>query len=1659
VTFDSISLERKRRIDQVCREFENSRYDEAPPPLSWFLARLPDEDRETGLLELIGIDLELRLSRDETPVVSEYQAQLPDDRELIEQIFEEALRQVSTTASGEVLARPNGMVPDRLGDYRIVREIGRGGMGVVYEAVQESLQRRVAVKVLPRSFLFDSAQAQRFERESQIIARLHHSHIVEVYGRGEQHGVPYYAMKFIDGTGLDQWIAAACADAGPRNAADTFVSATTVLLARGQQASPDERTSPAPADPPVRQARSVEPARVSAERIAMTARTGSQIASALHYAHSQGVLHRDVKPSNILIERNGAVWLTDFGLAKLRQNEDAVSLTQQGDVIGTLRYMAPETLRGKADARSDVYSLGLTLFELIALRPPFAASSRDELLNLRLQADSPQLDEALPGLPRDLVTIIQKAIDHEPDGRYQTAGELADDLRRFLEDEPIHARRPGWFERWQRWARRNKALAGSLLASLALLIAGLIASLLAAGYFHHLNSKLSETVGDLTTRTGELTTARNEASTAAVDNLRLAQDAETARRESQTTLADMQTERGLQAMEKGDAAAAMHWFASAARQTPHDARRQSANRIRAGNAQRQAVMPVAHLPFAVHGVRTRLAFQSDGEWLLAFQPGSLQIWDWSAGIPLKWAGRVQSATDACWLTDGRRLAIGFDGEVQIVEAVSGTVQQRLPFPGRIESLAVSRDGRQLAAGGPVVQVWNIENSPVLEHEWPHPQPVHSLTFNRACNRLATASHDQQVRVFAAGGSKGNGEEAPPAPLFPPLPHQPLLPSPPVFFEGDRQIITADTPFTVRGWDSGTGVELSSGVSVSSTITTLAASPDGLQFACGTETGCQVFDHRDRSRRSFPHRNSVRSVVFHPDGSRIVTASFDWFARCSPLSSDAGSAVEIPNMASLDLCAVSPDGRFVAVCDSRRACVWRLPDDDDPRLTPDLARSRVWDCNLHWPRPSVDGQRVTAGQWHHMASIAPLQEVTVLETRSGYPAGPAIRLPNIIDSCLCSDSRTLAVVSLDASSGLLSWYDSTTGKRATEPVRLPAAPVSVSARSDQPQVAVLCDNGALQVFAVNDGRPLHELNHDSWISRDEREIRQARVLWSPDGTALITVTAQRQVFVRDAETGRLRFPPVQPDAGAGPCAVIDVSSDSRLMAFGTTGTNTVRVWRLDTGEPVSEPLPHPGDDWGIFSVRFSPDGHRLLTASKDGDVRLWDWQAGELLCAPLSHENETYDAAFTPDGRFALVVERGDRVHLWDLHAGKRMASPILFPTGGDSYSRLVGPIAVVSDRAIVTSKELPVINLTQRLTEPAWSTETLLDWAELATGQRIHQGALRSLSVEEWTGIWNHLNDHPHATRDSAQELARQLDETSDSGFRGVIAQRAGRSASLLEELMMLRPGIPQLHAVLARSLDDQPAANRHRQIAIDLHEQHLAAHPYDLAAARQLAELLLESHRPHWHVLETAQLTSDLGATLSRQSDGSVLVTGKDAAGDVYSIIATTSLNRVTAIRLEVIPDPSLPNGGPGRHISGNFQLSKFRAFRQDGTGSLQPIPFADAIASYQHAAPVVDIKATIRESGETVDQVWHVWGRPGERHEAKFVPVEPVLIGPDHSLVVRLSHHREISINLGRFRLSATSAERPLEWERLRESLLQDNRRPVLEILAEAYQLRDLK
>ncbi|QDV82049.1 serine/threonine-protein kinase [Planctomycetes bacterium TBK1r] len=416
------------------------------------------EDQQTRLTELLDQYL-LALENGERMDVSQVNQANPDLADVFAAYLEKLDALYGVSPGFQDPSRTDSPEQHRkmtLGDFTIQREIGRGGMGIVYEASQKSLDRRVAIKLLPLASLLDARQIARFKNEAHAAGLLQHPNIVPIYSVGSERGVHYYAMQYIDGESIDVKVTSARHEATHRIEA----------------------------------------------RTSQTIRWAIDIAGALHVAHENGVVHRDVKPSNLMLDKSGKIWITDFGLARCQSD---VTLTRSGDVIGTMRYMSPEQARGESaliDGRADIYSLAATLYEMLTLRPAHDADDAPTILRQIDQDSVTPLRSLRPDLPRDLETVIAKAMSKRREDRYDTAEDFASDLSRVLEGRPTVARPPSIADHIARLAakHRNVVMTGALVVMLGFLGSAIATAKLAAAKQASDDSALRATRGEALAR-------------------------------------------------------------------------------------------------------------------------------------------------------------------------------------------------------------------------------------------------------------------------------------------------------------------------------------------------------------------------------------------------------------------------------------------------------------------------------------------------------------------------------------------------------------------------------------------------------------------------------------------------------------------------------------------------------------------------------------------------------------------------------------------------------------------------------------------------------------------------------------------------------------------------------------------------------------------------------------------------------------------------------------------------------------------------------------------------------------------------------------------------------------------------------------------------------
>ena len=648
------------------------------------------DDADEDLLYELADEFVERHQANECPTVEEYCDNHPHLADRIRKVFPTL---IALEANKSPI--PTHTHLKKIGNYDLVREIGRGGMGIVYEALHETLGRRVAVKVLPPRMATNQRSLARFHREARAIAKLHHTNIVPLYdvGAGEE---PFFAMQLIPGRSLDRALrrAKSSVDAqlGPDSDSDTTAYDDSARRLLELKELADSRS-----DLDISSSR-------DKSMFVWVASIGTQIGDALQYAHEHSILHRDVKPSNILIDESGTAWLTDFGLAKT----DDDGLTQTDDYVGTLGYMAPERLRGECDERADVYGLGLILYEVLAMQPAFIAGDRAKLLNLISSSNITKIRNLNSKVPSDLETIVLKAISREPRDRYQSAGALADDLRRFVQGDPIMARRTSWIELTYRWARRNRALAASLATLCTLLIVGLIGTSIAAVRFQEQADRIEQ---DLY-RTEMLLAGREADQPGGISTIR-------------TLMRNWIPKEG----EVDRRGPEWHYYSGLGRD----------ELLSFSHSQ-----PVTVAEFS----------PNDQQVATGTKDGFLRIWNANSGkLSLEIKAHDWILDDLAYSLDGKQIVtVSGDKSAKVWDAENGDpVHDLKGFPNELTSVAIHEDGEYLAIGaGDGLRFYNANTFELVHHcttEKGDPNWIRQMNWHPTKDLLITISNDDTMLVW------------------------------------------------------------------------------------------------------------------------------------------------------------------------------------------------------------------------------------------------------------------------------------------------------------------------------------------------------------------------------------------------------------------------------------------------------------------------------------------------------------------------------------------------------------------------------------------------------------------------------------------------------------------------------------------------------------------------------------------------------------------------------------------------------------------------------------------------------------------------------------------------------------------------------------------------
>lgn len=1140
-----------------------------------------------------------QLHRGESPDVEDYVARWPGDPRVARQVLA-SLELVRFSSAHEPGAAALEAVDAaaRLGDFQLVREIGRGGMGVVYEARQLSLGRRVALKVLPFAGMLDSRQRQRFQNEVQAAAQLDHPNIINVIGVGCERGVYYYAMRLVDGPTLADVVrqmrdargggpnfpqgVAELAAWSPSSSREEDVTLTrppstphdageTPFRAEKPRMNADGRRCETPLDAgetPAPQCAGGTPApqttghgraqastwasRSGAGFYRCVAQVGIQVARALDYAHQVGIVHRDIKPSNLMVDCHGTVWVTDFGLARVEANPE---LTMTGDLLGTLRYMSPEQITGQRaaiDHRTDIYSLGATLYELLTGRPVFGAGQRAELLR-RIATEPPLAPRKLNrSLPVELETIVLKALQKSPLDRYRTAGEMADDLQRFLDDRPIRARRSRVLGYAKAFWRRHQVLLVAVLATL--LVATSVASIL-------------------------VWRQRQEA--VAQRGLVVARDADLRQR-----LYAADIKQAHQAWQRGDLTRMKELLDRYAGPADDELREFAWHYLSSLLAARPAPSTVLR---PGHGNIYCVQFSPDGKHLAAAcDDGHVNVWsvpDWSLRHNL--AAHQADADCVAFSSDGRLLASGGeDGWLRLWDVETGELRQSLDA-GQKETLtvAISPDGQTLAAGGidGLVRLWHMPDGQLRKAFRASSGRVQHLAFSPDGTKLATAGQEGAAMIVDATTCE----------RLTSLPSQAVAAFAVAFSpQGDRVALGSGTGLVMLIDPSSGRTESLLGVRQAQ-VRAVAFAPSAPRLAsAGLSGAVDVWDTETRSLRAklYGHERRIWSLSFSPDGKLLASGGDDGSVHIWDPGGESG-LTHNENPESIYELKFAPGGdRLVTATDKQELVTWAAA-----TLRRQFAR----------PLPSVAMHAFSFDPDRHEFAVRTMEgEIWCGGTTDGALAKFDPGLSGPVEKIALAGNARLLVWYAD---GALEVWD-----RAAEKLldrrSLGYGPGSWPA-------AISCD-GRLVVNCGN-GLDFEPLNAVLFYEVESLSARVVQSNYVADFFALALSPENRWLAVARAD-GPIDFFNTASDEKAfsltGHQASVDslaFSPDGRTLASASRG-GVVRLWHLATREELF--IIHRIDAAGLLHIDFSPDGRRLAAATGDreahGHIFVWSTAAGE-----------------------------------------------------------------------------------------------------------------------------------------------------------------------------------------------------------------------------------------------------------------------------------------------------------------------------------------------------------------------------------------------------------------------------------------------------------------
>jgi WD40 repeat protein/Tfp pilus assembly protein PilF len=1049
-------------------------------------------------------------------------------------------------------------------------------MGVIYRARQISLHRPVALKMILSSHLATRAAVHRFQTEAEAAARLEYPNIVPIYEIGEHRGQHYYAMKLLSGGNLATRLG-------------------EFVLGKGRNLAGS----------------------TARERQEVIASLLIRVARAVHHAHQHGILHRDLKPTNILLDEDNEPYVADFGLAKVANDQSGITLTQAA--LGTPSYMAPEQAAGhtkQATTPSDIYSLGAILYELITGRPPFLGETPLETMRQSLEEDPIRPRVLAPAVDRDLETICLRCLEKRPEKRYATALDLARDLERWKDGESIEARPVTTLEAWVRWCKRRPVVT-SLAGALALTLVG--------GFV------------------GVIGQWRRAERHAAAERVQHAQ--------SLQTLAEMRIDRAQQLLRGNDSAGALALLARVLREDPNNGL--AGSRLVHALTQRSFPLPVFGA-LRHESALTWADYSPDGGRIVTASTDSkARLWDAKTGKLIstleKHNGQVLTVG---FSRDGKfAVSTSMDGTAWVWESATGKPIVRLSHEANVMFADFSPDAQRVvtASADETAQVWRIPSGERATPPLRHKNWVYSARFSRDGNLIVSASGDKTAKIWNAQTGERQGSV---------LQHTATVWYA-EFSPNSERVVTASADGTAQLWNAASGDPWLDPMRHSDEVLWAEFNPDGQRVVTASFDGsARIWDTLTGRALSSPlkHRQRVFKAEFSPDGLRVITASEDKEARLWDAETGKPLSEPLRHDGAVSFARFSPDGqRVLTASEDATACVW------DVRLSQGLPMIIRQPAGVQAIDLSPDGKKIlTVG-----LDLA----VRVWDAQTGEMlAGPLQHESKINSACFDPGGKRLLTASNDRKARV--WdLDS---KGGTAMLLGHPQPVSFSCFDSQGiRVATACFDGKVRVWNLSDsstnvlpqvdvplalefspdGTQLAVASEGPAASVWDFATGQHRLLlhkqrvnsirFSPDGGWVATASADRKAAIWSVRSTKSPGIFLQHDAEV---VFVEFSPDGKKLVT-VAADRSARVWDVESGGLVQGPLRH---DSKVNVARFSPDGEALLTASDDATALLWDLRSGQTLSEPFAHEHAVNSAGFSKAGHSLLTGSLDRSLRIWPL---------------------------------------------------------------------------------------------------------------------------------------------------------------------------------------------------------------------------------------------------------------------------------------------------------------------------------------------------------------------------------------------------------------------------